>query len=84
VIVNNNNKNESELTMKSAEYQPEPRIYRIIRIRFSGNNRTIRNNVTLTEAQAHCSRKDTSSHATGPGAWFDAYDYMRGCAPKGN
>lgn len=54
----------------------EPRIYRIIRFRFHGRPRTIRKNVTLTEAQAHCS--DEKTH--GPG-WFDGYDYMPGCAP---
>lgn len=63
-------------------YEPrEPRIYRIIRFRYQGRNRTIRRNVTLTEAQAHCGREDTSSHSTGPGAWFDGYDYMPGCRP---
>ena len=59
----------------------EPRIYRIIRFRFGGTRRTIRSNVTLTEAQEHCGRKDTSSHSTGDGAWFDGYDYMAGCRP---
>lgn len=63
-------------------YTPEPRIYRIIRFRFNGRPRTIRKYVTLTEAQAHCKRPDTSSHAQGPGAWFDGYDYMPGCRPK--
>lgn len=68
---------------KTRLYEPsEPRIYRIIRFRFNGRPRTIRNNVTLTEAQAHCSREDTSSHSTGPSAWFDGYDYMRGCRPR--
>jgi len=33
--------------------EPEPRIYRIIRYRFNDKQRTIRKNVTLTEAQAH-------------------------------
>ena len=61
----------------------EPRIYRIIRYHFNGRPRTVRNCVTLTEAQNHCSRPDTSSHSTDKGAWFDGYDYMRGCAPKG-
>ena len=65
-------------------YEPvgEPRIYKIIRFRFSGRPRTIRKNVTLTEARAHCSRPDTSSHSTGAGSWFDGYDYMPGCRPK--
>ena len=54
----------------------EPRIYRIIRFR-NGGSRTVRSNVTLTEAQAHCSLEKTH----GPG-WFDGYEYMRGCAPE--
>jgi hypothetical protein len=58
------------------------RIYRIIRFRFSGGSRTIRSRVTLAEAQQHCSRWDTSSHSTGPGSWFDGYDYMRGYRPS--
>jgi len=58
--------------------EPEPRIYRIIRFnRTSDRKRTIRNNVTLTEAQAHCHRDDTKGHT-----WFDGYEYMKGCAPK--
>lgn len=65
-------------------YEGEPRIYRIIRFRFNSSPRTIRNNVTLSEAQAHCSRKDTSSHSTGNGSWFDGYDYMKGCSPRKN
>jgi len=64
-------------------YEPaEPRIYRIIRFHENGTPRTVRNNATLTEAQAHCSREDT--HGTRGGRrWFDGYDYMRGCTPKG-
>jgi hypothetical protein len=56
---------------------PEPRIYRIRKYRRSGGGRTIRNNVTLTEAQEYCGRPDTK----GPG-WFAGYDYMPGCAPR--
>lgn len=70
-----------ESKMEQEVWKPEPRIYRIIRFRFNGNRRTIRSNVTLTEAQAHCSRKDTSSHSMGEGAWFDGYDYMPRCRP---
>lgn len=79
----NTGKTPSAPAEKSAqEWQPEPRIYRIIRFRFNGRSRTIRNNVTLTEAQNHCKRPDTSSHSTGNGAWFDGYEYMKGRAPK--
>jgi hypothetical protein len=49
------------------------RCYRILRFRFKGPTTTVRNNVTLAEAQAHCKRADTH----GPG-WFDGYDYMKG------
>jgi hypothetical protein len=59
-------------------YEPvSPRIYRIVRFRFKGRPRTLRSNVTLAEAQAHCQREDTNGEG-----WFDGYDYMRGCAPK--
>jgi hypothetical protein len=55
----------------------EARIYRIIRFRFKTRPlAVVRNNVTLTEAQAHCSRENT--HGDG---WFDGYDYMPGCKP---
>ena len=58
------------------------RCYRIIRFRQGSSPRTIRSNVTLTEAQAHCSREDTHGIRGGI-RWFDGYDYMRGCSPKG-
>ena len=51
-----------------------PRCYRIIRFYRNGRRpRTIRNGLSKTEAQAHCSREDTH----GPG-WFDGYDLMKG------
>lgn len=59
------------------EYQPSPRVYRIIRFRQTGTHRTIRSGLTLAEAQGWCNREDTH----GPG-WFDGYDYMRGCRPR--
>ena len=63
-----------------SNWTPEPRIYRIIRFRFNSKPRTVRNNVTLTEARAHCGREDT--HGTRHGVrWFDGYDYMPGCRP---
>jgi hypothetical protein len=60
---------------------PEARIYRIIRYRFKGRSRTLHKNVTLAEAQAHCSRPDTQGVRNGV-RWFDGYDYMRGHAPS--
>jgi hypothetical protein len=57
------------------------RIYKIIRFRANGNRRTVRNNVTLAEAQAHCSKPETKG-VRGGVRWFDGYDYMRGCRPK--
>lgn len=55
----------------------EPRIYRIIRFyKASYRQRTIRQGLTLTEAQEHCSRKDTRG-----AGWFDGYDYMKHCKP---
>jgi len=62
-------------------WEPEPRIYRILRFRQGGRTTTVRNNVTLTEAQNHCRREDTHG-VRGGRRWFDGYDYMRGCAPK--
>jgi len=63
--------------MNKESYQPEPRIYRIIRFRQNGTPRTIRSNITLTEAQNHCSDSNTKGNG-----WFDGYDYMKGCRPN--
>ena len=51
----------------------QPRCYRIIRQFHPSQgrkSRTIRNGLTLAEAQAHCSDP-----------YFDGWDYMKGCAP---
>lgn len=64
--------------MTTRLYDPvSPRCFRIIRFYKAGGHRTIRNNVSECEAQAHCSRPDTKGNG-----WFDGYDYMKGCAPK--
>jgi hypothetical protein len=59
----------------------EPRIYRIIRFRENGTSRTVKRNVTLTQAQEHCSSNKTRGVRAGV-RWFDGYDYMPGCRPK--
>ncbi len=55
--------------------------YKIVRFYYRGGHRTIERGLTLEQAQAHCSRPDTSSStATGRaaytrrvGPWFDGY-----------
>jgi hypothetical protein len=58
----------------------EPRIYKIVRFRESGNSRVIRKNVTLSEAQNHCSKPETRGVRAGV-RWFDGYEYMPNCRP---
>jgi hypothetical protein len=60
--------------------EPEPRIYKIVRFRESGNSRVIRKNVTLTEARNHCSKPETRGVRAGV-RWFDGYEYMPNCRP---
>lgn len=66
----------------------EERIYRVVRMYKNGSPaRTIRDRLTLAEAQAHCSDPETSSSTcTGKvgrdrtrrlGPWFDGYDLDR-------
>ena len=58
----------------------EPRCFQIVRIYYPDTGkqpRTIKKNVTETEAKKHCSRADTRR----PGKYFDGYDYMKGCRP---
>ena len=58
---------------------PEKSIYRIIRFHATRPSRTIRQGLTISEAQAHCKREDT--HGTDKrGRWFDGYDLMQGRA----
>ena len=44
------------------------KMYKIIRFRFNGKNRTIKRGLTLEEAQEHC--RDPSTSGDG---WFDGY-----------
>jgi len=63
-----------------ASEQGGVRCYRIVRHYANGATpRTIRRNLTLEEAQAHCEREDTHE----PGKWFDGYDWMPGYRPEG-
>lgn len=50
----------------------EERIYKIVRYRENGTRRTIRDRVTLTEAQEHCSDPKTRGIRNGV-RWFDGY-----------
>lgn len=62
-------------------------MYRIVRMYFKGGKRTVKSDLTLEEAQAHCRDPETSSRtATGAaakrrtrqrGAWFDGYEECR-------
>ncbi len=52
-------------------------MYKIIRCRFNGKNRTIKRGLTLEEAQEHCRDPETSGSTCSDmkkrGLWFDAY-----------
>lgn len=50
--------------------------YQIVRFYFDAPREIRETDLTLAEAQAHCSRPDTSCHSSGPGAWFDGYEEM--------
>ena len=43
-------------------------MYKIIRFKMNGRNRTIKRGLTLEEAQAHCHNPKTSGDG-----WFDGY-----------
>jgi hypothetical protein len=43
--------------------------YKIIRFRFEGSNLTIKEGLTLAQAQAHCQDENTSGEG-----WFDGYE----------
>lgn len=67
----------NEAEKPAPEWTPEPRVYRIIRFRQNGRPRTLRQFLTLAEAQAHC--RDPRTRGVRAGVpWFDGYDLMRG------
>ena len=63
-------------------------MYKIVRMYFKGGNRVIKRNLTLEEAQEHCSDKETSSstctksenkrRTSRMGPWFDGYENQKG------
>jgi len=67
--------------MNTNSHEPtQPRCFRIVRFyhpRLARQPRTVKSSLTESEAQAHCSRKDTRSK----GVYFDGYDYMKGPKP---
>ena len=76
--VNHTMKNRN--TLPTAPAEPMPRCFRIVRFyhpRLGRKPRTIKTGLTEDEAQAHCSREDTSKQ----GVCFDGYDYMKGTKP---
>lgn len=62
-------------------------MYKIVRMYFNGGNRVIKRDLTLDEAQAHCSDKETSSSTCTKsenkrrtkrmGPWFDGYEEIK-------
>ena len=66
--------------MNTHTTEPAPRCFRIVRFFnpcLDRKPRTIKTGLTESEAQAHCSRKDTRER----GVYFDGYDYMKGTRP---
>lgn len=57
----------------------ELRVYHIRRFYKNKSPRTIRNHTTLAEARKHCQSPNTKGKD-----WFDGFDYMPCCAPKGD
>lgn len=50
-------------------------MYKIIRFRYEGRNRTIKTGLTLEQAQEHCRREDTHAKDNqGKVIWFDGYE----------
>ena len=49
--------------------------YKIIRMRFRGQNRVVKRGLSLEEAKEWCSREDThKKDHSGNIVWFDGYD----------
>jgi hypothetical protein len=62
-------------------------MYKIVRMYFKGGKRVVKRNLTLEEAQEHCSDKETSSSTCTKsenvrrtkqmGPWFDGYENQK-------
>jgi len=65
-------------------HDSQRRDYKVVRMYFKGGKRTIKTNLTLSEAQAHCKDPETSSKTCQKpantrrtktmGPWFDGYE----------
>lgn len=61
-------------------YPKGVRCFRVIRFYEDGRKRTIKTNLTIDEAQAHCRAPSTRGIRNGI-RFFDGFDYMRGMRP---
>ncbi len=80
-----NPENDGQNTLSKPESE-RTEMYKIVRNYHKGGKRTIKANVSLAEAQAHCQNPESSSYTCNSaaskritkakGVWFDSYDEM--------